>query len=179
VAAQVQHVQTARSNPELRASVNNGRPPIAATAKPGDFKGEGVVAAREAGAPYHPPANRGPASANVSRPANPAPPAHASELQPHQVPAPVSSGNPKLDQKYQQQQAQLVAKQNQQHQQLQQKQDQDHQRLTQQNANDVRKQQVEQQHQQQTQQLEQKHTQQEQHLQQRQQPPSHTEERPK
>jgi hypothetical protein len=179
VAAQVQHVQTARSNPELRASVNNGRPPIAATAKPGDFKGEGVVAAREAGAPYHPPANRGPASANVSRPANPAPPAHASELQPHQVPAPVSSGNPKLDQKYQQQQAQLVAKQNQQHQQLQQKQDQDHQRLTQQNANDVRKQQVEQQHQQQTQQLEQKHTQQEQHLQQKQQPASHNEEKPK
>src|SRR5580704_3068340 len=34
VAAQTQHVQTARAKPELRASVNQGRPPIAATARP-------------------------------------------------------------------------------------------------------------------------------------------------
>jgi hypothetical protein len=173
VAAQVQHIQTARANPQLRASVNNGKPPIAATAKPGEFKGEGAVAAREAGAPYHPPANR------TATPPKANPPIHASELSPHQVPAPVSSGNPKLDEKYQQKQTQLVAKQNQQHQQLQQKQDQDHQRLAQQNANDVQKQQVEQRHQQQTQQLEQRHTQQEQHLQQKQQPPPHAEERPR
>jgi len=172
VAAQVQHVQTARTNPELRASMNNGKPPIAATASPGEFKGAGP--AKEAGAPYHPPANRGAAPPRPNTP-----PTHASELQPHQAPAPVSTGNPKLDEKYQQQQAQLVAKQNQQHQQLQQKQEQDHQRLAQQNANDARKQQVEQQHQQQTQQMEQKHTQQQEHLQQRQQPANHGENKPK
>ena len=173
VATQVQHVQTARANPELRAAANNGKPPIAATVKPGEFKGEGAVPAKEAGAPYHPPANR------VAAPPRANPPTHASELPPHQAPAPVSTSNPKVDQKYQQQQSQLAAKQNQQHQQLAQKQEQDHQRLTQQNANDVRKQQTEQQHQQQTQQMEEKHTQQQQHLQQKQQPANHNEEKPK
>ena len=34
VAAQVQHVQEARGNRELRASVNQGKPPIAATQRP-------------------------------------------------------------------------------------------------------------------------------------------------
>ncbi len=38
VAAQTQHIQEARSNPELRAAANHGKPPIAATAKAGDFK---------------------------------------------------------------------------------------------------------------------------------------------
>ncbi|WP_158941597.1 YXWGXW repeat-containing protein [Granulicella sp. S190] len=179
VQAQVQHVQTARSNPQLRASVNQGKPPIAATARPTQFSGQGVVAAHEAGAPYHPPANRPNAEA---RPATPdsrsVNPAHASELQPHQAPAPPNTGNAKLDQKYQQQQAKLIAKQNQEHQQLQQKQEAQHQQLAQKNASDARKQQVEQQHQQQTQQMEQRHTQQQQQLQQR-QPQPHAEARPR
>ena len=38
VAAQTQHIQEARNNPELRAAANHGKPPIAATAKAGDFK---------------------------------------------------------------------------------------------------------------------------------------------
>src|SRR5580704_11334019 len=37
VAAQTQHVQAARTNPELRASSNHGRPPVAATPRPGGF----------------------------------------------------------------------------------------------------------------------------------------------
>src|SRR5258707_13450534 len=37
VGAQTQHVQAARSNRELRASGNQGRPPIAATPRPGAF----------------------------------------------------------------------------------------------------------------------------------------------
>ncbi|MGD0181815.1 MAG: YXWGXW repeat-containing protein, partial [Terriglobales bacterium] len=52
VAAQTQQVAAARSNPEQRASVNHGKPPIAATSKPGEFTGKGTVAAKEAGAPY-------------------------------------------------------------------------------------------------------------------------------
>src|SRR5450432_845797 len=44
VAAQQQHVQAARSDPQLRASANHGKPPVAATPKPGVFPG------REAGA---------------------------------------------------------------------------------------------------------------------------------
>jgi len=191
---QRQHEQTARTNPELRASVNHGKPPIAATARPAEFKGPGAVPAREAGAPYHPPANRGgaqpghaenranqpvPRPENAGRPENaaraennvPRPPSHAKDVQPHERgPAP-NTGNAKLDQKYQQQQDKLIQKQNQQHQKLQQKQEQEHQRLAQQNANEARQQQMEQRHQQQTQRMEEKHTQQQQHLQQRQQPP--------
>src|SRR5208337_866197 len=85
VAAQTQHVQAARSNPELRASANQGKPPIAATAKPGDFK-TGVVATRQAGGEYKaPPANA--ARSNEARPATtearPNTNSHARELQPH------------------------------------------------------------------------------------------------
>src|SRR5271168_2017814 len=51
-AMQTQHVQAASSNHALLASVNQGRPAIAATAKPGELSGKDVVAAKEAGAPY-------------------------------------------------------------------------------------------------------------------------------
>jgi hypothetical protein len=47
VAAQTEHVQSARANAELRASANNGKPPIAATAKAGAFKESGAVAAKK------------------------------------------------------------------------------------------------------------------------------------
>src|ERR1700723_2058433 len=47
VAAQTQHIQAARGNPQLRASANQGRPPIAATERPGAFN-DHAVAAREA-----------------------------------------------------------------------------------------------------------------------------------
>jgi len=47
--AQTQHEQTAITNKALLASENHGRPAIAATSKPGEFTGKGVVAAREPG----------------------------------------------------------------------------------------------------------------------------------
>jgi WXXGXW repeat (2 copies) len=50
VSAQVQHEQSARSNPALRASQNHGQPPIAATAHAGVFAGQGVMPARGAAA---------------------------------------------------------------------------------------------------------------------------------
>lgn len=182
VSAQNQHIQEARSNRELRASVNQGKPPIAATQRPGSFRGSSVVPAREAGGRYEPPANRG-GNNNAAHPdnnpnrppnpggnANPPPFAHAKEVTPHDRPAPPNTGNSKIDQKYKQQQDKLYSKQEQEHQKLQQKQEQDHQRLAQQNANEAKRQQVEQRHQQQTQQMEQRHTQQQQKMQQRQQP---------
>jgi hypothetical protein len=191
---QRQHEQVARTEPQQRASVNHGRPAVAATDRPGQFRGAGAVPAKEAGAPYHPPAERGGTAAgrpenNVPRPENrneqaaarpenarpgnnvPRPPAHASEIQSHERPSAPNTGNPKLDQKYQQQQDKMIQKQNQQHQKLAQKQEQEHQRLAQRNVPEPQRQQVEQKHQQQTQQLEQKHTQQQQHLQQKQEPP--------
>ena len=169
LAVQTQHVQAARDNRELRASVNQGRPPIAATARPGAFGGHDVVPAREAGAPFNGSAAR--PENNVPRPSNAV---HAQDLTSHERPAAPNTGNPKLDQRYQQQQQKLYTRQDQDHQKLQQKQDQDHQRLAQQNADDARKQQVEQRHQQQTQQMEQRHTQQAQQLQTRQAPRGET-----
>lgn len=46
IPAQLQHERTASANKALLASENHGRPAIAATAKPGEFTGKGVVAAR-------------------------------------------------------------------------------------------------------------------------------------
>ncbi len=169
-AAQVQHMQAARGNRELRASENHGKPPVAATARPGEFSGHEVVAAREAGGAYHPPANRGgaePRAENGGRPANAV---HPNDLPAMERPAAPNTGNPNLDKKYQQQQEKLQQKQGQERQKLQQQQEKDHQKLAQQNANDARKQQLEQKHQQQTQQLQQRHVQQQQRLQQRQMP---------
>lgn len=175
VPAQTQHIQAARANPQLRASANHGKPPVAATARPGAFAGRDVVAAKEAGAPYHPAPARGgeqPGSARTTETPNAGGragnPTHASELQPHQPATVPSTGNPKVDQKYQQQQAQLAAKQNAEHQQLQRKQEKEDQKVA--NATPAKKQQVEQKHQQQTQQLEQRHAQQKQQLQTRQAP---------
>jgi WXXGXW repeat (2 copies) len=180
-AAQQQHFEAARSNPEMRASENQGRPAIAATARPGEFSGHDVVKASEAGAPYHAPANAPGAHGNApaaegNRPGeapagNEAAPAHAKDLQPHQVTAP-NTGNPELDQKYQKQQQKLVDKQNQEHKQLEQKQEQDHQKAQKENFNQQKQAQMEQKHQQQTQQLEQRHSQQTQRLQMRQTPAS-------
>ncbi len=155
VAAQTQHMQAARSNPELRASTNHGVPPIAATAKPGDFK-TGVVPSREAGGEYKAPAS--------------APPKDATDLQQHKYTAP-TTGNSDADKKNQQQQDQLAAKQAQEHQQLQKQQEQEHQQAVQKNYNDQQKEQMEEHHAQQSQQLEQKHATEQKQLQQRQAPP--------
>ncbi len=62
VAAQTRQMQAARGNRELRASVNHGKPSIAATARPGEFSGD-VVKAKAAGAPYSRPATRSAANA--------------------------------------------------------------------------------------------------------------------
>ena len=45
--AQLQQERTASSDKSLLASENHGRPAVAATAKPGEFIGKGVVAAKE------------------------------------------------------------------------------------------------------------------------------------
>jgi hypothetical protein len=68
VAAQTQQEHAASHNRALFASTNHGRPAVAATARPGEFSGRGVVAARAAGAPYHAPA-LSPKKARASAPA--------------------------------------------------------------------------------------------------------------
>jgi hypothetical protein len=171
VPAQTQHLQVARANPELRATANHGKPPVAATVRPGEFRGGGAVPARQAGGEYHPPANRGPANRAAGNRGG-APenrgrtPAHPNDLPPMERSQRPNTGNSKQDQKYQQQQEKLFNRQNQERQRLQQRQDQEHQRM-QANANQQRQQQIEQRHQQQTQQLQQRHTEQQQKLEQR------------
>jgi hypothetical protein len=67
LAVQNQHAQFASENRQNFASVNQGRPAIAATARPADFSGRSVVAARSAGGEYHAPA-MSPREARVNTP---------------------------------------------------------------------------------------------------------------
>jgi hypothetical protein len=65
-ADQVAHIHAASQNRELLASANHGHPPIAATARPNEFKGPGVVPAREAA---ERPAAAGRPASQAARPA--------------------------------------------------------------------------------------------------------------
>ena len=169
VAAQTQHLQSARTNPELRASANHGKPPIAATQKPGDFRGN-VAPAREAGGKYEPPpAHGGNAAHAESNAARPGASGHVRDLPPAERPPAPNTGNPKLDKKYQKEQEKLYANQQKERQKVAQQQEKEDREVAKQN-NEPAKQQVEQRHQQQTQQLQEKHVQQVQHMQARQQP---------
>jgi len=71
LAVQTQHQQMAGQDRQNFASVNRGRPAIAATARPADFSGRSVVAARSAGGQYHAP-TISPREARVNTPAPPA-----------------------------------------------------------------------------------------------------------
>jgi len=65
--AQNEHQQGARSNPELRASSNHGKPRIAATSKPGAFNERASAPANHGGATNHSAANHSAASHSVAR----------------------------------------------------------------------------------------------------------------
>jgi hypothetical protein len=67
-AAQVEHEHAASQNRALFASENHGAPAVAATARPGEFSGRAVVAAKAPGAPYRAPA-MSPKEARASGPA--------------------------------------------------------------------------------------------------------------
>lgn len=89
VAAQTQHEQAARTNPEQRASMNHGTPEVAATPKPGAFSDRAVVHAKPTGTPYNAPVNR----AAIRPPAANAPAAH-SENNAARSDRPASSNQP-------------------------------------------------------------------------------------
>ena len=69
---QTQHEQTASTNKTLLASVNHGNPAIAATAKPGEFTGKGVVPAKAVAPGTTPPARVAPGPAAVEKTEQPA-----------------------------------------------------------------------------------------------------------
>src|SRR6201993_3266714 len=68
VAAQTQHEQAARTNPEQRASVNHGTPAVAATPKPGAYSDRAAVHAKQTGKPYNAPVNRAAAQPPINAP---------------------------------------------------------------------------------------------------------------
>jgi hypothetical protein len=160
VAAQTQHVQEARNNPQQRASMNQGRPPVAATARAGDFKGEGVTRATEAGGHYEAPANRGANGAGGRAPT------HVRDLPPAERPAAPNTGNAKMDRKLEKQQQKQYAQQQKERDKLQKQQEKEDQKAVKHNSAAAR-QRTEQRHAQQTQQLQERHQQQNMEMQQR------------
>src|SRR5712691_3375817 len=116
VPAQMQHVQAARANQALRASENHGKPPVAATPRPGALNDRGVVPTKEGGR-YNPPAR------SENSPAHPSTAVHPKELPAITRPTTSGSGNPSVDKKYQQEQEKLISRQEQERQKLQQKQE--------------------------------------------------------
>jgi hypothetical protein len=155
---QTQQRTAASSNHDLLATVNHGKPPIAATSKPNVFSGAGVVKATRTGAP-------GGGDVKIAAPPARAP-VHASDLPKASPPPAIKSGNDAQDQEYQRQQSALQAKQEQERQDLVRKQAADHARAAQNAANAESVAKLEQQHQQQTQQLQARHTAEQQKLQQ-------------
>jgi hypothetical protein len=152
LAAQTEHARTAQTNPAMRASANHGRPPITATSRPGDFRGQPPTAGREAGEPSG-------ASAGGATPESRAI-VHPKDLPAIQHPEPLNSGNSKAEKAYQKNQEKLIAKQEQERQKLETKQEAEHQKK----MTDAQTQKLEQKHQQQTQQLMQRHTQEQESL---------------
>ena len=190
VAAQTQQIEAARGNRDLRASVNHGKPPIAATDRAGAFSGS-VEKAKDAGGRYNPPADQGGVNARAENRTNPEDNVERGNavntgriennsnnrvVHPNDIPAPEkppapNTGNAKLDQKYRQQQQKLADQQQNQRQKLEQRQEKEHQQYQKQQANEQKTQQLEQKHAQQTQQLQQHQEQQRQQLEKRQAPP--------
>lgn len=112
VQAQVAHQQAAARNPEMRAAVNHGTPPIAATQRPGKSRGAGAGAGAAAGAPHSAAAGRpglpaahpalrspspGPSNGGTARPAVTRAPAHTATGRPSGMggPRPMNTGGPR------------------------------------------------------------------------------------
>ena len=146
-AEQSHHQQAASTNRTFLASVNHGRPDVAASPRPAQFESRGAVESRTTVNPNRPPANvREPAESRNAAPVNPA-----------------------LEQKHQQQMDRLRQQQDQERQRVEQKHQQEQQKLQQRAADASKQQNTQHKQQQQLQQLQQKHEQQQQKLQQKQQ----------
>ena len=131
---QVQHRESAATRPELVASVNHGKPAIAATARPGAFESH-VVSASRAGGPVT---------------------VHAQDLPKPQAAPPASKPVANQAPDYQRQETEMHARQQQEREQLAQMQERDHAYFNQQSANAHAQAQMEHQHLQQTQFLQQR-----------------------
>lgn len=175
---QTQHQQAARSNRTLLASVNHGRPDVAATPRPGEFKGRGAVETGRPTTSNRPPGNRKEenrkeATRPVKPPENSGRPVKSTRTFEDRPPSSRSSNaahvSPAREQKQQREVDKLHQQQDAGRQNVQQRHAQEQQKLPQRNANQPRQEQPQRRQQQQTQQMQQKHDQQNQKLQERQQ----------
>ena len=168
---QQQHQRAASSNRALFASVNHGRPDVAATARPGDFSNRNAAPTLRKENENRPVDNRnGNRRDNRNegnRPVVAQPPPNVRNREDR--PPSANNPNPALMEKQQREQDRLRQQQDNERRKMDQKQAQEHQKLERHNTDVQRRQDLEQRHQQQAQQLQQKHQQQDQKLQQRQQ----------
>lgn len=169
---QVQHHQSAATNHEQLASVNQGKPRIAATAKPADFTSH-VVAANRAGGPMPPAPPAHGATQAAPHAAPHAEPQAAPQAAPHaaQVPihardlpqaapmAPASAASAsEAERNRAREAAAMQARHDQEREALARQQEADHARVIAQERNNQAMANMERQHQQQTQELQQRHT---------------------
>ncbi len=164
---QTQHQQVAGSNRASLASVNHGRPNVAATPRPGEFKGRGEAAPGRGAHPNRPPENR----METSRPGNP--PADRGrgyeDRPPSARPPNAAPVNPRLEQKQQREMERLRQQHDAERQKVERQHAQEQQRLDRQRPNQQRQEQLQRRQQQQREQMNQRHDQQAQKLQERQQ----------
>lgn len=164
---QTQHQQAASANRTSLASVNHGRPDVAATPRPGQFNGRGAVTTGRPATPDRPPEN----PRETNRPVNP--PANSGRTFEDRPPSSRSSNaprvNPGLEQKQQRALEKLQQQQDAERQKVQQRHNQEQQKLERQRADQRQQEQVQRRQQQQLEQMQQKHAQQTQKLQERQQ----------
>jgi hypothetical protein len=93
IAAQTQHEHAASMNRSFLASENHGHPAVGATARPGNFSGQGVTMSHGGNNSFHPPAQNGnsehAANSNAHPPSNEnRGQAHANNNAPHNNPHP-------------------------------------------------------------------------------------------
>ncbi len=170
---QTQHQQAASSNRTLLASVNHGRPDVAATPRPGEFKGRRAVETGRPVSPNRPPENRKEATRPVKPPENHGRTANGGrtleDRPPSLRPSNAARVNPALEQKHQREMGKLHQQQDAERQKAQQRHVQEEQKLERQRADQPRQEQLQRRQQQQLEQLNRKHDQQTQRVQERQQ----------
>ena len=93
---QREQVDAARRNPALHMSQIQGHPPIAATARPGDFSGPGVVRARNAAAPGAVRSDNAPALTNPGQREEPVAPQRQQEQEQQPRDRPVQQPRPEV-----------------------------------------------------------------------------------
>jgi WXXGXW repeat (2 copies) len=164
---QLQHQQAAGKEQTMRASVNRGRPEVAATPRPSEFHGHGAGASDK---PTN--SNRVPEkSREINRPGNS--PGSAGGSHPDRPsssrPSNAAPVDPRLEQKHQRDLDKMRQQQDADRQKLERQHNQDRQKLDQNRANQQRQDQLQRRQQQQQEQMNRSHDQQTQRLEQRQQ----------